>query len=640
MKKFNLFVMAALSATYSLTSCSSDEPIDSEPVNVDQTVNSKSYLSVNLHLADMTSTRASFSYDDGEDYEYALNSAFIYIYQKDASSGRYLLDTKGELKTTDNTTSNVPNSPTGDVLSGDEERVAQLDGFEADPSKTYYVLVLANRPDDCPDPEGSLYFDDWASKMWNEIKASYGEDNGIYMANALLTTSMTDEKVAPSVLVEVSGDEFKTTQELAEQSTGVSVCIERSCAKLTVKESDGDQQYWGEEGGKLGTSSYYAGTVKLLDYGVHNYNTVSFPIHTLKVEGYDAGISTLDEQQMHEATSDYFYNKVTLGSGDKAEDFYSVNWSYTPRYNQHTQLMKGDSQLDAITEEYPWATALASGNLSSWTQTAKNVYVPECYARPYEAANKKGLSDITYVSENCQEFSGMHKGETTAVVLHGQWTPSQTTGSGEDAEPAFTTGESVIVCNGALYTDDGFKKAIKDACPDYSGEIDLEKLSTLIQEKQGGIEALTDEVVKGATEAQLATINETLNAKADGGILRYKNGECYYTVYLRHFTDSDLGTSYSKSYKLADLGRYGLVRNHWYQLQVTNINLPGTPYIPSVTPHDPDDNPNPIDPTNPDPGNGDDDDDDDDEEVDTPNYYLNVNIQEMSWAKRTNSLKF
>ena len=95
----------------------------------------------------------------------------------------------------------------------------------------------------------------------------------------------------------------------------------------------------------------------------------------------------------------------------------------------------------------------------------------------------------------------------------------------------------------------------------------------------------------------------------------FHNSVCYYEVLVRH--DQGITT------KMA-LGRYGVVRNNWYTINLRSVSGPGTPWIPDPTdPVDPTDPDKPIDPTTPtDPGTND----------DSDNSYLSVAITVRPWT--------
>lgn len=101
-----------------------------------------------------------------------------------------------------------------------------------------------------------------------------------------------------------------------------------------------------------------------------------------------------------------------------------------------------------------------------------------------------------------------------------------------------------------------------------------------------------DETEAATKKAEaIANINATLEIKA------YENGKAYYSLYIKHFGDdltpwnvgdkettNTTAESYGGATNTIDdsakqnyLGRYGLVRNNWYRLTITQINNFGEP---------------------------------------------------------------
>lgn len=123
-----------------------------------------------------------------------------------------------------------------------------------------------------------------------------------------------------------------------------------------------------------------------------------------------------------------------------------------------------------------------------------------------------------------------------------------------------------------------------------------------------------------------AYTNEITNVnKAVGEITHYKNGVSYYKVRIKHFGD-DLtpwangvnGVKEGDVYPATPttgttndnwLGRYGVLRNNWYDITVDGVKGLGSATVPEVT-TDPDDN---------------------------LKSYISVKINVLSWAKRTQS---
>lgn len=108
---------------------------------------------------------------------------------------------------------------------------------------------------------------------------------------------------------------------------------------------------------------------------------------------------------------------------------------------------------------------------------------------------------------------------------------------------------------------------------------------------------------------------------AVGSVVCYKNGVSYYTVRIKHFgddltpwTNGELGVKpgsvYPDGTKTAEnnwLGRYGVLRNNWYDITVQDVKGLGSATVPELT------------------GTTDD-------ELES---YIAVRINVLSWAKRT-----
>lgn len=126
--------------------------------------------------------------------------------------------------------------------------------------------------------------------------------------------------------------------------------------------------------------------------------------------------------------------------------------------------------------------------------------------------------------------------------------------------------------------------------------------------------ALSNILVTGVTlqQTDINAINAKLGLKEGEGISTYQDAEAYYIARIKHFGD-DLTpwVAGDKTYDSNDLnwlGRYGVLRNNWYNLTVSSISGPGYPDVPEVKPTDPDDE----------------------------NFkYINVSVKILDWAKRS-----
>lgn len=105
-------------------------------------------------------------------------------------------------------------------------------------------------------------------------------------------------------------------------------------------------------------------------------------------------------------------------------------------------------------------------------------------------------------------------------------------------------------------------------------------------------------------------INEKLGLSAETGISTYLNGEAYYIARIKHFNEMTPwkpGTGYGIDNN-AFLGRYGVLRNNWYELSVNKVSGLGYPDVPEVKPTLPDDE---------------------------NDQYISVSVKILSWAKRS-----
>ena len=127
----------------------------------------------------------------------------------------------------------------------------------------------------------------------------------------------------------------------------------------------------------------------------------------------------------------------------------------------------------------------------------------------------------------------------------------------------------------------------------------------------------------GVKTKQLDCVKRTV-----GKITCFEDGYCYYEVRVQHFgktytpwggEDLAPGTDTYYDYVSKDsdgdedmhyLGRYGIVRNNWYQLELGKVSAPGSPTVPELS--------NKAD--------------------DEQKYYLQATVKIMDWAVRKQSV--
>lgn len=234
-------------------------------------------------------------------------------------------------------------------------------------------------------------------------------------------------------------------------------------------------------------------------------------------------------------------------------------------------------------------------------------------------------SNYDYCFENTMEATQQIQGFTTGVLLEGKYQ----IGENVDAD-VFTLGASTAVystegmlayINGLLGKTDGDKykfvvPADEDGIVIGKGETEAAKIDSY----QAVFKKATDDSEMSENDAKVLIANATV-----GTINYYKGGRTYYwSRPIKHFGDyytpiykDGLPADYYESANDYDapnhLGRYGVVRNNWYELNITSVSGPGYPEIPEI----------PTDPGDPDdPGEG----------------YVKMEINILSWAKRSQNV--
>lgn len=164
---------------------------------------------------------------------------------------------------------------------------------------------------------------------------------------------------------------------------------------------------------------------------------------------------------------------------------------------------------------------------------------------------------------------------------------------------------------------------VTENAKDASTKIGKDDLTLTYDKDEAGVihlkEVTVDPAKLKATHDPLpATYVKDVEA-AVGSMVYYKNGVSYYTVRIKHFGDdltpwkkNELGVKAGEVYPTTNqaenwLGRYGVLRNNWYDITVQGVKGLGSATVPELT------------------GTTDD-------ELDS---YIAVQINVLSWAKRT-----
>ena len=583
---FGLAVIAAMTA-----SCSSNEDLGNAGPGTGTNEAGVGYASITINLPTTSGTRAvdgskNDQFDEGTPSEYAVNDATLLIFQKDGTSEneyKYIETAKlGNLDPwkNDNTTGITTESTT---ITAKLEHATVGDGEHCD----YYALVILNNEAGTENkvtlPSGSTTTYGAWNAATNATNLLLDNTKGFYMANA---PEFTTKDVEPTTLVHIKG--IYRTKEEAQSKPGTTIHVERGLAKVTVGSSttEGSKDYFAEGGADATGTNYSSDKVQITKWALDVTNKHSFPVHVTsglndKTTGYP------DIWKNEAATTGTAPATSRFVSQLPASAFKRVYWGIDPNYSKNL--------TDKAACEKEFTLVKADGSDAVW----------------------KTSTDPLYCLENTFDISHMMQGQTTRVLLKATYTPKAL--ENETDKTFFMIGNS-----SDFWTETTLTKQIENKAKEVLNTTTGVTVTLKGNLLEGGTHVLdaTNVEIKEGTEDKTAVVAGQINTKLGLdkdkgiGIKTYKNGESYYIARIKHFGD-DLtpwkeGNATYGEKNLEWLGRYGVLRNNWYDLTINKISGPGYPDVPEVKPTDPDDE-------------------------DTK--YISVSVKILSWAKRSQGVE-
>lgn len=572
---FGLAVIAAMTA-----SCSSNNDLVVGGGNGSgENESGTSYASFSINLPTTSGTRAAGdpTFEPGSDYEYKVNDATLLIFKKGeptkegetTKEGDYTFVESAELGSM--APWQKPN-PDETGVTTHAKITAKLE--HVDKNGDFFALVLLNNGTGTntkvavPTTEG-MKFSDWNAAANAKDIANY--TNGFYMANAPLFNNNN-----VTTLVAIDKNKIYPTEEQAAKSAATDIYVERGLAKVTLKTATAagktDDNY------TVTGVTYQGDKVKISNWALDVTNKKTFPIHNVDGLDYKDIWSNTDTPAGSNGanTQRFVDNKNT-----KAKRVY---WGKDPNYDNTA------ADKTALNAEF------------------NNVANKDVTAEP---------TTSLYCLENTFNLANMMQGQTTRVVFKATYKPA----SLPEGETTFYK----IGKNTAIWREADLKKEIEAAVASVvSGAAG--KITVDLKAKGNNITAagthyitkdnITVTGVETISDENIKAINTQLGLKETDkvGISTYAGGESYYIARIKHFGD-DLTKWESGLYgekNLEYLGRYGVLRNNWYELTVQSVSGPGYPSVPDVKPNTPDD--------------------EDDK-------YINVSVKILDWAKRSQSVE-
>ena len=572
-----------------LGSCSSSDDLNGGGNNTGSNQSGSGYISLSLNLptrSGSVSRAENDKFNDGFADEYAVENGTLILFEgaDEASAtfaGAY------ELK---NLSMNLVGTTTDNITTTTKITQKINNGLSSGTNNFYAIVVLNNNGTLAVDGTNAslkVNGEDFPStKKISDLQsleltknASDFNTTGFLMMNAPLSnvaggaTEPTGATV--SVASKIDKDHIYATEALAKANSSASIYVERALAKVDVTASKPTGNL--EDGAKV---SY---TVK--GWVLDNTNKKTYYLRNTSNSSEWLSLKTTSTVPTKP------YRFVGDDPTEAAGSLYRTYWAQDPNYATKPTVLAND--FNTI------------GN-----------FVP---------AALKSLSDHDYCLENTFTVDQQKQDVTTRVIVAAK----------------IGSGSTFYVVNDNekdLLDADGMKKAVKSAflsntdvqawinkdlkTGESIGEGDLDVADITSAGNNKPTITIKSTSAGKYTSSTLPAVDTKIQAIMDGiKVATYENGISYYPVRIKHFgddltpwksTEDPLPTVNTGAYPLTHqaenyLGRYGVLRNNWYNIDVKGIKKLGSPVVPEVT-------------------------GDTDDELAA---YISVKINVLSWAKRT-----
>ena len=553
----NLFGMAVMATA--LVGCSSNDNLAPDGKdNVGKTGEAYASFTINLPTTSGTRVAGDPELNPGTAAEYEVKNGTILIFDKD---GLYV--TSAQLGTMNPWTPVKTDGVTTAAIT-----TVKLSGVKV--GGDYQALVLLNNDVDATTskvtlPTTGTPYATWSAEASNVNAEKYASTDGIFMANAPKYTGTTTE---PTTLVPIAN--VCASREEAQAKVATTVYVERGLAKVTMQNFTAD-------GYTVAEGTYKGDKVEIKNWQLDVINKSTFPVH--QTGDLSTGFAAI-------WSTPRFYD-----GGNQS--FKRVYWGVDPNYSGATL-----QNLTACKKAF--------------TMIGKN-----------DIKGKTGNDHPQYCLENTFDLANMMQGQTTRVVFKAVYTPSALV---DATDKTFYK----IGNNTAIWTKDNLEKQIHTVAVTAMGITNADEQAKYVVKLDATDNNISGEAGQHLIKAENITysgeaasskvtpdvvnkINEKLGLSADAGIATYLDGVTYYIARIKHFNELTPWTA-GKPYGTDNdkyLGRYGVLRNNWYDLSVTSISGLGYPDVPEVKPTVPDDE---------------------------NEQYINVEVKILDWAKRSQSI--
>lgn len=565
-----------------LGSCSSSDDLNGGNTPANQDGNGYVAFTINLPSQSGSSSRAGSSendqFDAGMKSEYDVKNATLLLFDgSDESTATF------KMAYPLNTAPWTDKGNTDNVTTTSATIVQQVEA----PSTNYFALVVLNHNNVFTLGTGgtiTVGTENLAGKSLDEFlkktDATTGKsltESGFYMANAPLANKIggsSDPKGATiNTLVSLDG-KIKETEAEA-KSAPVEIYVERGVAKVTMQKGSVTSVT-----GSKSASSTSEVPFEVQSWTLDNTNKTTYLVRS--TEGYGSWLSLASNATG--VTNKYRF----VGSNEVGSGLYRTYFAKDPNYDT-----TGNTS----------ATFNSSATFSSEFGNENPQY---CFENTFDVDNQ-----IDKYTTRVLIKAKLNAGNTFYVINGDENTIFDRAAVEKEIKKQFLLEYGSWIEANVTSPTKVDENSLTVDFTDEAGDVTLNSIGITGVTYVSGVTSLPSDYIK-TVMARLGSIQE------------YKNGESYYFVRIKHFGDDltpwkttetkepspangvyPTGTNRDGNY----LGRYGVLRNNWYDIEVQGVKGLGSPKVPAVTT-------------------------DTDDELKS---YIAVRINVLSWAKRTQS---
>ena len=570
-----VLVLLVLFSVVLVMACSSEDEVDRQSeVDILSRFNSegKAWMSLSIPLGTLESTRATV-FDDGLSDEWKVKDAYILIF---AGSS--------ELDATFASAYKVDNPAL--IASGNEQITTTvtipIDDANINTGDKLYLFALLNNNSSAITtssfPAISVAFANGgtekiinSSSKLSDLKTitigGIKDDEGYYLMTSATLADASSTSASITTLVEMSASHFFPTEAEAEANPAGRINVERLAIKTTVIDEITNYYVLGNH-----DATFTGGD---LAFAIDNYNTSSYAVRHLSVVSYPRFVETPAIES---------YSPLR----------YRIYWAEDTNYDGKNGLTY---------------TVHANRDQISWN-TMDNDHPQYCAENTFDVAHMKDdCTTSVLVRLQLNNGGDFYTTNVTGSDIVFQPPGYELSENGTSASSSFSrTRSNQVTYDGMnIATIDDYlrtwlmqtNKGLRDWVNTYAaGEVN-HVVITLANDATSGTATVSSVTQTAHASGAGATAFEALNLVsyfANNIALKfYDNGYCYYRVLIRHFDDTQ--TPWSSAASMTDnttaqvyngdaaryLGRYGVVRNNWYNISIKSVTHIGSPIIPALT---------------------------------------------------------